>query len=382
MSEALNVVLLVDDEPKLLAALRRRLSTWFTVRTAESGAEALAMIDADPSIAVMIADMQMPGMNGIELLKRVRDKAPHIRRMMLTGNSDQETAIAAVNEGQVMRFMRKPCEAETLKEAIDRAFEDIQFEAGEVVSPSSDDAPNVDAARDAFLSMMNHELRTPLNHIIGLSALLQAEGPLGADAKSQDYLRQISASGEELLHIVNRTLEFSKLRSDAAADRRPGVFDLVSLVNREVDRLRAMAAKKFVTISIDSLRRHINVTAHEGELKLALKELLVNAIKFNRPEGHVSVVIKCDLEWAAVRIADTGGGMPKSYRPWAASPFVQGDGSLSRPEGGVGLGLALADTIAKANNGVLKIDSESGRGVTAIFALRRAPIDAAIAGAA
>lgn len=378
MSAPLEKVLLVDDEPKLLAALRRRLSTWFEIATAQSGPEALRLIESDPSIAVIIADMQMPEMNGIELLKRVRDAAPHIRRMMLTGNADQETAIAAVNEGQVMRFMRKPCEAETLKDAIQHAFDDIRFEKGDAAVPPAPDAgEGLNEAREAFLSMMNHELRTPLNHIIGLANLLDTERPIGADPASHEYLRQISASGEHLLHIVNRVLEYSRLRSDSREARVSGPVDVVALVHKEVDRLRGAAAKKLVTISVDSLRKRAEVTAHEGELRLAVKELLVNAIKFNRAEGHVSVIIKCDPEWIAVRISDTGCGIPKDFAAQAGAPFRQGEAGLARKQEGVGLGLALVSTIAQSNNGLLRLESDEGRGVTATFALRRGAVPSA-----
>lgn len=375
MSAPLSKVLLVDDEPKLLAALRRRLSTWFAIETAESGAAALEALARDPAIGVIVADMQMPGMNGVELLKRVRDVAPRIRRMMLTGNADQETAIAAVNEGQVMRFLRKPCEAETLKEAIDRAFEDIRFE-NEDAAPAATAAGPATEARDAFLSMMNHELRTPLNHIIGLANLLDVEGPVGADPSSHDYLKQISASGEHLLHVLNRILEYSRLRSETRDGAAPGSFDLVALVHKEVDRQRAAAARKLVTLSVDSLRRRIEIPAHEGEVRLALRELLSNAIKFNRPEGHVSVVVKCDPQWAAVRIADTGFGMPKGFCDIAGAPFFQADMTGARAHEGVGLGLALVDTIARSNDGAFRIETAEGRGVTATLALRRGGIEA------
>jgi signal transduction histidine kinase len=382
MSAPLSKVLLVDDEPKLLAALRRRLSAWFEIATAQSGPEALRLIEEDQSIAVIIADMQMPEMNGVELLKRVREAAPHIRRMMLTGNADQETAIAAVNEGQVMRFMRKPCEAETLKEAIQHAFDDIRFENADGAAPPATEADaGLNEAREAFLSMMNHELRTPLNHIIGLANLLDQERPIGADPASHEYLRQISASGEHLLHIVNRVLEYSKLRSDARADRLAGPVDLVALVHKEVDRLRGTASRKLVTMSIDSLRKRVEVTAHEGELRLAVKELLVNAIKFNRAEGHVSVVVKCDAEWAAIRISDTGSGMPKDFVAKAGLAFAQAQGGLARKQDGVGLGLALVSAIAQSNNGLLRLDSQEGRGSTATLALKRGLVAAATAAA-
>ena len=129
MTEALDRVLLVDDEPRLLSSLRRRLSSAFTILTAEGGREALELLAREEDVKVIVADMQMPKMNGIELLKIVKREHPSIRRIMLTGNSDQETAIAAINEGEVMRFLRKPCDANELAVILRQAIDEFEFEA-------------------------------------------------------------------------------------------------------------------------------------------------------------------------------------------------------------------------------------------------------------
>jgi len=128
----LNTIVLVDDEPRLLAGIRRRLSNDFNIVTFERGAEAIDYLSAPNDAKVIIADMQMPEMNGIELLKAVKDIAPNIRRLMLTGNSDQETAMAAINEGKVFRFIRKPCETDELITIINQALEDYNFQKADV----------------------------------------------------------------------------------------------------------------------------------------------------------------------------------------------------------------------------------------------------------
>ncbi len=112
-------VLFVDDEPNILAGYQRQLRRQFTVDTAESGVEALAKIHANGSYAVIVSDMQMPGMNGIEFLSRAAEFAPHTVRMMLTGNADQQTASTALNEGRIFRFLNKPCTPEALASALE-----------------------------------------------------------------------------------------------------------------------------------------------------------------------------------------------------------------------------------------------------------------------
>jgi response regulator RpfG family c-di-GMP phosphodiesterase len=111
-------ILMVDDEPQVLDSLRRELRGRVNLTTAQSGQEALEMLEAQGPFAVVISDFKMPGMNGVELLKRIRNAAPDTVRMMLTGYADVESTIQAVNEGNIFRFLTKPCDTETLLRAL------------------------------------------------------------------------------------------------------------------------------------------------------------------------------------------------------------------------------------------------------------------------
>ncbi len=115
-------VLLVDDEPNVLDGYRRQLRKQFDIVTALGGASALQVL-RDVTPAVIVSDMRMPEMDGVELLKRVQEASPNTVRMMLTGNADQETAIRAVNEGSIFRFMSKPCPPEALAGALSAGIE-------------------------------------------------------------------------------------------------------------------------------------------------------------------------------------------------------------------------------------------------------------------
>lgn len=102
-------ILFVDDEPNILQSIKRQLRKRFDVTTAESGAQALDILKTEGPFAVIVSDMRMPEMTGVELLSRVKDLYPDMTRIMLTGNADQETAVEAVNTGQIFRFLTKPC---------------------------------------------------------------------------------------------------------------------------------------------------------------------------------------------------------------------------------------------------------------------------------
>src|SRR6266700_2888600 len=116
-------VLCVDDESNVLEAYQRNLRKRFTIDTALGGEPALALIASQGPYAVIVTDMQMPGMDGVEFLMRVRQKAPDTVRLMLTGNADQKTAVEAVNKGHVFSFLSKPCPAESLEAALENALQ-------------------------------------------------------------------------------------------------------------------------------------------------------------------------------------------------------------------------------------------------------------------
>ncbi len=111
-------ILFVDDETAVLEGFQRLLHSSFDIQTAASGGEGLQTLDRDGPFAVVISDMQMPGMNGAEFLARVRQKAPTTVRMLLTGHADLHTAIDAVNRGQILHFLTKPCPKSVLVAAI------------------------------------------------------------------------------------------------------------------------------------------------------------------------------------------------------------------------------------------------------------------------
>ncbi|WP_272699026.1 HD domain-containing phosphohydrolase [Desulfovibrio sp. Fe33] len=107
-------ILLVDDEPKVLSALRRQLRDLYEIDVHSDPAEALKTIDKAKPYAAAISDYRMPGMNGIEFLSRLKELTPDTTRLMLTGYADLDSAIRAVNDGNVYRFLTKPCERDGL----------------------------------------------------------------------------------------------------------------------------------------------------------------------------------------------------------------------------------------------------------------------------
>ncbi|MBL9136362.1 MAG: response regulator [Verrucomicrobiales bacterium] len=111
-------ILCVDDEPNVISGFQRALRHEFQIEGCTDGSEALSALDSKGPFPVLVADMHMPGMNGVELLRRAAEKFPDTVRIMLTGNPEQRTAAEAVNQGQVFRFLTKPCDPKDLSAAL------------------------------------------------------------------------------------------------------------------------------------------------------------------------------------------------------------------------------------------------------------------------
>jgi response regulator RpfG family c-di-GMP phosphodiesterase len=115
-------ILFVDDEPNVLSAIHRQLYDRFQVETATGPVAGLAALEKNwPDYSVVVADMGMPGMTGIEFLAHASQIAPQVVRVMLTGYVNQATAVEAINQGKIFRFLSKPCSTEKLVEALDAA---------------------------------------------------------------------------------------------------------------------------------------------------------------------------------------------------------------------------------------------------------------------
>jgi response regulator RpfG family c-di-GMP phosphodiesterase len=124
-------VLFVDDEPNVLNGIRRGLRNDFDVHTAASGKEALSLIAEGSPFAVIVSDCRMPEMDGIELLQRCSQTAPLSIRVMLTGNMDQETAVRAVNTGDIFKFLNKPCDVGVLKQVVAQSVRQYELVTAE-----------------------------------------------------------------------------------------------------------------------------------------------------------------------------------------------------------------------------------------------------------
>jgi DNA-binding NtrC family response regulator len=151
-------ILFVDDEQNILDGYKRLLHDQFRIEVVPGGGQALAAIHLFGPYAIVISDMQMPGMNGAEFLGQVRQLAPNTVRMLLTGYKDINLAIEAVNEGRIFRYLTKPCEKKDLVNAIELGL--LQYHANVEAREAVKEAKEI-KMQAASLSkvLLSHNLR-------------------------------------------------------------------------------------------------------------------------------------------------------------------------------------------------------------------------------
>jgi len=211
----------------VLASLALTLGRHYRVETATSGKAALEMLRSRPHIAVIISDMRMPTMNGGQFLAASRKISPHARRILLTGHADTESAIAAVNEGAVFRFLTKPCPGAKLIEAVDAAMADFDEEALERSAIRRNVAQNL-LSRDTLTGLATREsLLERLDRCKGGGAPgdWRAEVILAIEISDLEELGVYdSETADRLIRVLSARLVDSLGKADCLARYRDATF--------------------------------------------------------------------------------------------------------------------------------------------------------------
>ncbi|HEU4872165.1 MAG TPA: ATP-binding protein, partial [Pyrinomonadaceae bacterium] len=381
-------LLVVDDEESLritTAAIFEKEG--YIVDTASSGDEAIDLL-GKTDYDLVLTDLHMEGGDGLSVLNQIRRHAPLTISVVLTGFASVESAIAALQEG-AYDYLIKPCDIESMKHTIRRGVEHRRLMLAEQKARADLQQLNRDLeqrieertaeltrlnaelaeanrAKDVFLATLSHELRTPLTPVVGWIKLLRS-GTLDEKSVSQ-ALDAIERNAWLQSRLIDDLLDTSRIAT-GKLHFEPKPTDLNVVVKAAVDTVRNSAASRNIDLSMSLHPAGLVVMGEPVRLQQIAWNLVSNAIKFTDPGGKVTVTTGLNGNQAYITVVDTGIGIPGEFLPHVFDRFRQADGSTSRRHGGLGLGLAIADALAKLHGGRLEAHSD-GEGQGAIFTLR------------
>lgn len=341
-------ILIVDDELGPRESLKMILNPYYNVHVAERGVQAIDILNKIP-VDLVTLDLKMPGLTGINVLEKVKQRDPDIEAIIITGYGSLDTAIEGLRLG-AFDYISKPFDVNHILSLVRRGLERRRAKA------------KLKQVKSDFLSNVSHELRTPLSVVVGFVYLLlnQVIGKLSED--QQKVLETVYRNSEELLELIDNVLWMTSLNAGdtgAMIDE----FDAREVVEESVKRYDQIFRDKGLSLSIDMPDDRLPILSDRTKVERIFQNIFNNAVKFTS-DGEIRVKAGPSGDGMGVEfeVADTGVGIEKSKMALIFEPFQQIDKSAQRSCSGLGLGLTVARRMAQLIGGTVEISSEAGVG--------------------
>ena len=346
-------LLYVDDEPDNLVVFEAAFEDDFKIWSANSGQEALAILEETP-IPVVISDQRMPAMTGVELFAIMRRRYPHIQRIILTGYTDPEGMIDAINQGQVFHFVKKPWERPFLFSVLVRAFQAHDLS----VANSALTDQLVLSERLVLLGQATARLAHEMgNHLCLLPLIEYIEDNCKDDPEMVKLAGLTRASVQRLTEMVHEVKAFTQFQQQEFSKQ---LIPLSEIVHELVSFLRFDHSVPFQQILIATHSDPV-VLGHKVKLQQVLLNLIKNAgyaIR-SKVDGKIVLTVTTDNNEAVLQVSDNGCGMPPEVQAKIWEPFF-----TTKGKEGTGLGLDISRKLIVSHGGTITFQSEVGKGTT------------------
>jgi len=371
MADNLNAkVLLIEDEPEVRESYIDMLSLLgYDVEPAENGMAGLEKLKKG-SYDIVITDLNMPVMNGLETLRRIKKKEIDTEVIVVTGFATIENAIGAMKQG-AFDYITKPVSIEHVKIVLNKCMQKINARRENAkLKDMNAELSELNELKDKFITITNHELRTPLAVLKGYMDLLNLEMEDQCNGEVQEYVGIINDTVEEMVDMIDSMhslSNFTKIKNKLQIN----TVDLNDLVDNIYKETRVLFSERNINFNFFPEKKSIKVSADIKQLKRAVRELVQNSLKFTEEDGEVTLTLKSVglNKQTFITIEDTGIGIPNDKLELIFEPFYEVQDvmhhSTSKTDfmgGGIGVGLSLAKEIVESFGGEIAVDSKPGHG--------------------
>ncbi len=375
----------MDDEPEVLDSVYNLLRLHYRVITCTTGHDALEVLRSDAEIHVIMSDQRMPGMTGVELLRRAKDLRPETTRLLFTAYADIRTVIDAINEGHVFRYLAKPWNSDELEAVVRQAVEhhDLIVEKNRLLAElhaANEKLTEANRLKGAFIEVASHELNTPVTVVLGMIELWKMS--LNPDTLPQDrqWIDRIGASARRLARTVERMLKLVTTGEFGRSLEKETV-EIEPLVRLAIHELSPYLELRRQSVGVDIEPDLAPIQADPDKVTDILINLLANAIKFTPDGGTIRIAAALEPglpDWLRLRVSDEGVGVSPEDQQYLFEPFFTGFDTMRHSSGdyqfqkrGMGLGLWLVKTFVELHGGRVEVSSTTGKGSTFSFLLPR-----------
>ena len=360
-------LLLVDDEEDFRRTIAKRLGKRGIVpEQAGTGEECLSILEKIP-VDVVVLDVKMPGMNGIETLHQIKKRHPRIEVIMLTGHATTHDGVDGIKSG-AFDYLTKPIELEHLLGKIRQASEKLLREEEKLREAEFRGKMEQQMAVCERLASLGtlaagvaHEINNPLAIIkeaAGWMELLLGKKELADMPRKQDFelaLNKIEKSIERAKRITLQLLEFGRKDDSVLSE-----VNLIEIADEALQLLKRETANKEIYISREMGPDTKTIWSDPYQLRQVLINLLTNAIHATENGGGITISIQAAGEEANLTVRDTGQGIPKENLDKIFEPFF----STKPPGQGTGLGLFVTRGIVEKLGGTISVESRLGHGTS------------------
>lgn len=362
-------ILIIDDNPtNVLLAKACLKHENVECDVAPDGERGFDMALETPPDLILL-DIMLPGLDGFQVCEKLKanPRTLHVPVLMITALQELDDKIRGLRAG-AEDFISKPFNRAELQARVRsllrmKFLQEEQLE-NERLRARFQMSQEADRIKDAFISIVSHEVKTPLTVMKGYVSLLRTlkrgDSP---DEMMVRIVEGLNTSMNELESLLKQLLDLSRMRSGLATLRKTKV-SIPDLLERLVEKMRATAAERQLTLILEGEPSVLPVRADEEKLEHAFAHLIHNAMNFTPAGGHVWVHALEVGDAVEVRVRDDGIGISAEHLTHIFDPFFQVAHYMTRKVEGMGIGLSLVKHIIEDHGGRIEVTSELERGTT------------------